>query len=77
MLCKYSGWIADYITDRTCGCVVPPNDASAFADAVEWMMTHRDELPAMGAAARQLAEDTFARDLLGTQFVDVLTQFAQ
>ena len=31
----------------------------------------------MDAAGRQLAEDTFARDLLGKQFVDVLTQFAR
>jgi glycosyltransferase involved in cell wall biosynthesis len=72
VLNNYPGWIADYISERQCGKVVPPDNPEAFADAVIDLMNNRNELKTMGANARKLAEEVFSRDLLGKQFVETL-----
>ncbi len=72
VLNNYPGWLAEMISEHRCGMVVRPDDPTAFADAVVWLRDHRDELPGMGARARQLAEAQFSRDQLGAMFVDTL-----
>jgi len=72
VLNNYPGWLADMIEEHQCGTVVPPDTPTAFADAVLWMRDHRNELPAMGQRARQLAEAQFSRDHLGDQLVHTL-----
>ncbi|MCH8967281.1 MAG: glycosyltransferase family 4 protein [Planctomycetes bacterium] len=72
VLNNYPGWLADMIGEHRCGVVVPPDDPEAFADAVVYLSEHREELPDMGRRARQLAEESFSRDLMGERFVNTL-----
>ena len=74
VLNNYPGWLADYVQENNCGMVVPPDNPVAFADTVMKMMGMRDELKEMGRNARQLAEQTFSRNILGEKFVRALEQ---
>ena len=69
---NYPGWLAGLITEHRCGIVVPPGDASAFADALQRLAADAAERRAMGAAARGLAEKEFARTLLAGRFIAAL-----
>jgi glycosyltransferase involved in cell wall biosynthesis len=60
------------ITEQQCGLVIPPDNAEAFADALEQAATQRDLLKIMGANARRLAETQFDRAYLSIQFVNWL-----
>lgn len=68
VLNNYPGWLADSITDRKCGFAVPPENPSAFADALEYAADHRDELKEMGVNAQQLAREQFNREDLSQKF---------
>lgn len=72
VLNNYPGWLADMITEHQCGLAIPPDNAEAFADALEQAATQRDLLKIMGANARQLAETQFDREYLSLQFVNWL-----
>jgi len=72
ILNNYPGWIADLVRENDCGIVVPPDDPSAFADAMVQLRDGRHDLDAMGQRSRQLGESSFSRDLLGERFVDWL-----
>lgn len=61
VLVNYPGWMSGLVTEHHCGMAVPPGDPEAFADAVEALLAQRDRLPAMGAAARHLAEEQFSQ----------------
>ena len=74
VLNNYPGWLADLIREHQCGLVVPPDDPSAFADAVVKLRDHREECCRMGRRGRQLAESRFSRDLLGRMFVRTLEE---
>ena len=74
VLNNYPGWLADMIVEHQCGLVVPPDDPAAFADAVLHLRDRRDDLPAMGARARTLAEAQFSRQRLGAAFVETIEQ---
>jgi glycosyltransferase involved in cell wall biosynthesis len=76
VLNNYPGWLAELIGANRCGLAVPPDDATAFADAVLALRGDRDELRQMGARARALAEREFSRDLLGQRFVAALEHAA-
>lgn len=76
VITNYPGWVADMIEDAGCGVVVPPSDASAFADALERLADQPDECQRMGSNARMLAEERFARDRLGRAFRQVLESAA-
>ena len=69
---NYPGWLAGLITEHRCGLVVPPGNASAFADALQRLAADPAERRAMGAAARALAEKEFARPLLADRFIATL-----
>lgn len=72
VLNNYPGWLAEMITARQCGYAVVPDDPQAFANALIHAADHREELPAMGQRARELAMNEYNRDVLGTRFVDWL-----
>lgn len=74
VLNNYPGWLAEMIREHGIGMAVPPDDASAFADAVVYLRDHPDVRAGMGERARQMAEREFARDKLGDQFVRALEQ---
>jgi glycosyltransferase involved in cell wall biosynthesis len=61
VLVNYPGWMSSLVTGHHCGVAVPPGDPEAFADAVEDLLARREALPAMGAAARCLAEERFSQ----------------
>lgn len=72
VLNNYPGWIAELIKQHSCGLAVQPDDAAAFADALEWAADHRTELRGMGKRGRALAALTFERRTLADQWVAAL-----
>ena len=74
---NYPGWLARIITVNRCGMVVPPENPSAFADALEYMADNRDEAAEMGKNARMLAERMFDRGRLADAFVDWLERIGK
>ncbi len=46
---------AELMRPYTTGLEIPPDDRRALVDAFTWMHSHRDQLPALGRAAMQLA----------------------
>ncbi|VVE35007.1 glycosyltransferase WbuB [Pandoraea cepalis] len=75
VLNNYPGWLADYIDESRCGVAVPPDDATAFADALMRMAEDREELREMGVRGRVLATQ-FDRERLSNQFADWLEKTA-
>ncbi|OEU77175.1 MAG: glycosyltransferase WbuB [Desulfuromonadales bacterium C00003107] len=69
VLNNYPGWLAGMIDEHKCGLAVPPSDSQAFADALEYMAKHREELGEMGKNSRRLAEQEFSRSILADRFV--------
>lgn len=72
VLNNYPGWLAELINKHECGFAVPPDNAAAFADALEKAADNRDILRSMGKNSRTLAEKEFNRELLSNKFVDWL-----
>ena len=76
MLVNYPGWVTNLVESNACGFVVPPEDATRFADALEHAADTRATLTAMRPASRSLARE-FDRTLLADQFVDWLEGASQ
>lgn len=72
VLNNYPGWLAGMIEEYQCGFAVQPDDAAAFADALEQAADNRAALVPMGQRGRALAEQQFSRTWLADQWVDVL-----
>lgn len=72
VLTNYPGWIADLVDENCNGYSVPPDDASAFADALEHACNHRDEVRSMRSRSLLLAKSQFSREQLAEKFVDWL-----
>ena len=69
---NYPGWLAEMLCEYEIGVVVPPEDPSAFAEALERMADNRELCRQMGKNGRILAEQRFNRTDLGNQWVDFL-----
>ncbi|BBB28715.1 glycosyltransferase family 4 protein [Neptunomonas japonica] len=69
VLNNYPGWLAEMIIDNDIGYSVPPESASAFADALEHAADNRALLPMMGLNAQVLAAKEFDRQVLAEQWV--------
>lgn len=74
VLNNYPGWLAEIIAQEGCGFAVPPNDAAAFADALEQAANDRAALKAMGKQAAAFAERRFDRLRLADQWVEWVTE---
>ena len=74
---NYPGWLSDMITENKCGVVVPPDNATAFAEGLIYLADHQEERGTMGANSRILAEKQFSRDQLADKFVDFLESISQ
>lgn len=72
VLTNYPGWLADMICEHACGFAVPPGDAGAFADALEYAADNRAALVGMSERSRALARARFSRNMLADQFADWL-----
>jgi glycosyltransferase involved in cell wall biosynthesis len=77
VLNNYPGWLASLIGESDCGFAVPPDDPSAFADALIEAAEHRDTLRQKGVNARELAQTRFARSKLSAEWVQWLTGAAR
>jgi len=77
VLNNYPGWLAEMIRNHSCGFAIPPDDPSAFADALESAANERSELEEMGKRGRALAEQEFDRKLLAVRFVAWLEGFVR
>lgn len=73
VLNNYPGWLADMINENSCGFAVIPDDAAAFADALEVAAADRNALKEMGHRGRKLAQDHFDRCLLADRWADWVT----
>ena len=74
VLTNYPGWIAGMTSEHNCGLAVKPDDAVAFADALERLADDRRQLKVMGGNARKLAVRDFDRVHLADQFADTLEE---
>lgn len=72
VLNNYPGWLAEIITKTECGYAVAPDDAGAFADALEDAASNKVELKRMGERGRVLADKEFNREILSNQFAEWL-----
>ncbi len=77
ILNNYPGWLAEMTETEACGIAVPPDDPSAFADALQRLAGDPAGCRRMGAAGRRLAEREFDRRTLATRFVQWLEQHAR
>ena len=77
VLNNYPGWLAGLVGESDCGFAVPPDDPSAFADALIEAAEHRDALRQKGVNARELAQTRFARSQLSDDWVQWVTGAAR
>ena len=76
VLNNYPGWLADMLREHNCGFAISPDNASAFADALEQAANERTALKEMGLRGRSLAETAFNRTLLANRWVDCIEDAA-
>ena len=74
VLTNYPGWIADLVSEHKCGIAVPPDDAEAFADALQLLADRPGLLPAMSMHGAALARERFDRRTLADQWVDFVAE---
>ena len=73
VLNNYPGWLAGMISDNNCGYAIEPDNALAFADALENAADNKELLPAMGERAQALAKRDFNRHNLADKWVTWVT----
>ena len=73
VLNNYPGWLAGMIRDNNCGYAIEPDNALAFADALENAADNKESLPAMGERAQALAKRDFNRHNLADKWVTWVT----
>lgn len=71
---NYPGWIADLITENSCGELAEPNEAISFANAMEKLADDKELRIKLGRNGRALAEKEFTRDDLSEKFTMFLEQ---
>lgn len=70
VLNNYPGWLEEMIRKNQCGFVVEPDNAIAFASALEQAANDRKSLKEMGKNGHALAVREFDRKKLADRFVD-------
>lgn len=77
VLNNYPGWLAELVSEHDCGFVVPPDDATAFANALIAAADDRAALRAKADRAKALAADQFDRTKLARAWVSWVTGAAR
>jgi glycosyltransferase involved in cell wall biosynthesis len=77
MIQNTEGWIKDLIDREECGVNVPPDDATALADAVLRLARNPEERQRISANARRVGREQFDRDLLADRMHKTLYLSAQ
>lgn len=73
VLNNYPGWLAGMINENNCGYAIEPDNAPAFADALENAANKKELLPEMGERAQVLAKRDFNRHNLADKWVTWVT----
>jgi glycosyltransferase involved in cell wall biosynthesis len=73
ILNNYPGWLAGLIEENDCGFAVPPDDPTAFADALIAAASDREALRQKGINAQDLAKTRFARPKLSSDWAEWVT----
>jgi glycosyltransferase involved in cell wall biosynthesis len=73
VLNNYPGWLAGMINENNCGYAIEPDNATAFADALEDAANKKELLPEMGERAQALARRDFNRHNLADKWVTWVT----
>ncbi len=60
----------EVVEDGVTGFLVPPNDAGALREKIQWLKDHPDDAERMGWAARQRVLDMFTWDLVVDRCLD-------
>jgi glycosyltransferase involved in cell wall biosynthesis len=58
-----------YIDECHCGRTVPPQDASAWAEAIAWLLDHREESQAMGSRGQEMVLDHYTWEQEQSRFL--------
>lgn len=72
ILTNMPGWLGDIAENDETGCLVEPDNPNDFADKVQWMSTHSEELRQYSTNARKIAAERFDRDVLAKKQEQVL-----
>jgi glycosyltransferase involved in cell wall biosynthesis len=70
------GGVREIVADGASGLVTPAGDANAMASALERILTGPQQARIMGERGRSLAERGYRRNLIGEQYVTLLTHLA-
>jgi glycosyltransferase involved in cell wall biosynthesis len=68
------GATPEMVRDGQEGLLVPPDDASALAEALARLLSDREEALRLGKAARQRAREHYSRDAMVRRFEDFYTR---
>jgi glycosyltransferase involved in cell wall biosynthesis len=60
VVCSRTGGMTEVVDPGVTGFVVPPGNAAALAERLQWMADHRDQARAMGLAGRRVTEQRFS-----------------
>jgi len=72
---KIPGRVGEIVTART-GRPVPPDDASAYAEAIVWLHRHREEMAEMSAAAMALMTREHSTEAMADRWLGLLAEVA-
>lgn len=68
--------IAEYMEDGINGFIIPPNDVSALAERMSWLVENRDKTEELRTAARSTYEKYFTMEVLGENLKRALNETA-
>ena len=60
--------LEQFLEDRRTGLLVPPKDPDKMREAIEWLLDHHDQWPAMGARARRVVEERYSLDVVAERY---------
>jgi glycosyltransferase involved in cell wall biosynthesis len=58
------GGVQELVVDKMTGMLVPPQDATAMADAITFLLSDKKRALAMGAAGRERVKQRFSMDAM-------------
>lgn len=74
---NFGGWIRKEAEAEGCGIYVDPHDPATFATRLAPFLTDAGLLRRYQENARRLAEEKYARELLGNQFAEMILSYRQ
>jgi colanic acid/amylovoran/stewartan biosynthesis glycosyltransferase WcaL/AmsK/CpsK len=66
------GGVPEMVEPGASALLVPPGDADALTEALQYLVDHPEQWPAMGRAGRRLVEERHDLDRWGTRLVEIL-----